>query len=46
MRCDCYNLCTHRRPYGFARLLLDCVLLLATGGLWLIWILFRELRRS
>lgn len=32
--------------YGCANLILDCVLTLATGGLWLIWIFVREMRRK
>lgn len=31
---------------GFFGLLLDFILVFATGGLWLIWILIRYLRRS
>ena len=31
---------------GMAGLLLDFVLVIATGGLWLIWILIRYLRNS
>jgi len=32
--------------YGFWRFLLDCFLVLVTGGLWLIWIFVREMRRE
>lgn len=31
---------------GILGLLLDFILVLATGGLWLIWILIRYLRQS
>lgn len=31
---------------GLFGLILDFVLVLATGGLWLIWLLIRYLRRS
>jgi hypothetical protein len=30
--------------YGFFKFLFDVVLVLITGGLWLIWIFVRELR--
>lgn len=36
----------HGKNYGFWHLLLDFVLVLATGGLWLIWILIRFLRNA
>ena len=32
--------------YGFWRFMLDIVLTLVTGGLWIIWILIREFRAS
>lgn len=32
------------RKYGFFSLLFDFILTMATGGLWLIWILIRYLR--
>lgn len=34
-----------RRSYGFFHWLFDVVLVLLTGGLWLIWIFVREMRR-
>ncbi len=34
-----------KKRYGFFHFLLDCVLTLITGGLWLIWIFVREMRR-
>jgi hypothetical protein len=34
------------RRYGFWRFLLDCILVVATGGLWIIWIIVREIRES
>lgn len=33
----------YRRDYGFFHFLLDCTLVVLTGGLWLIWILIRAL---
>lgn len=33
------------RPYGCFSFLFDVVLTLVTGGLWLIWIFVREMRR-
>lgn len=35
-----------RKRYGFAHLLLDFVLVILTGGLWLIWIIIRFLRSN
>ncbi|WEO76068.1 hypothetical protein BJQ94_11860 [Cryobacterium sp. SO2] len=32
------------RKYGLGKFLLDVILVLITGGLWLIWIFVRELR--
>lgn len=34
-----------RRRYGLFNFALDAVLCLITGGLWLIWIFVREMRR-
>lgn len=36
---------TRRRSYGLFNFLLDIVMFLITGGLWLIWIFVREMRR-
>jgi len=36
----------NNRKYGCMSLLLDIVMLCITSGLWLIWILFREIRYS
>jgi len=33
-----------RKRYGFFRFLLDLFMILATGGLWIIWIFIREVR--
>jgi hypothetical protein len=33
------------RKYGFWKFVLDAALTLFTGGLWLIWIFVREMRR-
>ena len=35
-----------RRNYGITNFGIDAVLVLVTGGLWLIWIFVREMRRS
>lgn len=34
------------RRYGFFNLLLDVLLVLITGGLWIFWIIFREIRQT
>lgn len=34
------------RKYGCASLLLDLFLIAITGGLWIIWIIVREMRNS
>lgn len=31
--------------YGCGHFLLDCLLTLVTGGLWLIWVFVREMRK-
>lgn len=31
--------------YGCFGFILDCILTLVTGGLWLIWVFVREMRR-
>ncbi len=33
------------RRYGFSNFLFDVILCVVTGGLWLIWIFVREMRR-
>ena len=33
------------KRYGIIAFLLDCVLVSITGGLWLIWVFVREMRR-
>jgi hypothetical protein len=33
-----------RRPYGCMSFLFDCVMVVITGGFWLIWIYIREKR--
>lgn len=33
------------RNYGFVHFLVDVALIALTGGLWLIWIFCREMRR-
>lgn len=39
--CGC---CSAHRQYGVFRFLFDCVMIAATGGFWLIWVLIRESR--
>lgn len=34
----------NRRRYGIFAFLFDIILILLTGGLWLIWIFVREMR--
>lgn len=36
---------TRRNKYGVFNFFLDIVLFFITGGLWLIWIFVREMRR-
>lgn len=35
----------YRRPYGFFSFIFDICMIGITGGLWLIWIFIREMRR-
>jgi hypothetical protein len=35
-----------RKKYGFLHLLFDFIMVLLTGGLWLIWILIRFMRSN
>ena len=37
---------TTRKRYGFLNFVLDAALTLVTGGLWLIWVFVREMRKS
>lgn len=34
------------KNYGLFKFFIDCVLFVLTGGLWLIWIIVRESRKS
>lgn len=34
------------RRYGFGNFLFDMFMIFLTGGLWLIWIFIREMRRQ
>jgi hypothetical protein len=34
------------RKYGFWNLILDLAMIGITGGLWIIWIIIREIRRG
>lgn len=33
-----------RRPYGCMSFIFDIIMLVITGGLWLLWIFIREMR--
>jgi hypothetical protein len=33
-----------RNGYGFSKFLIDILLIVITGGLWLVWIFVREMR--
>lgn len=32
------------KKYTFGKFVLDCILTVITGGLWIIWIVIREMR--
>jgi hypothetical protein len=34
-----------KKSYGFWKFIFDCALVGLTGGLWLIWIFVREMRK-
>lgn len=34
-----------RKRYGFFAFLFDCIMVALTGGLWLIWVFVREMRK-
>lgn len=34
-----------QKPYGFLAFLFDIIMVTITGGLWLIWIFVREMRK-
>ena len=36
----------HNRRYGFVRFMVDIVLTIITGGLWLLYLIFKVLRKS
>lgn len=36
---------TARKKYGFFNFVFDCILTVITGGLWVIWIFVREMRK-
>lgn len=36
---------TRRKPYGFFHFLFDIFMIAVTGGLWIIWIFVREMRK-
>lgn len=38
-------LVVERRHYGFINFVFDCILTVVTGGLWLIWVFVREMRK-
>lgn len=35
-----------RKSYGLGHFLLDLILIFLTGGLWLIWMVFKFLRKN
>jgi hypothetical protein len=35
-----------RKKYGFWKFVGDCTMVAITGGLWLIWIFVREMRKG
>lgn len=39
------SLMAKNKKYGFGSFLIDAILTLITGGIWLIWIFVREMRR-
>ena len=40
------NIYINQRRYGFWNFIGDAFMFLITGGLWLIWIFIREMRRK
>jgi hypothetical protein len=40
-----YTMHDYRRRYGFWKFVGDVAMVFLTGGLWLIWIFVREMRR-
>lgn len=42
---DMYFVGEKRRRYGVFHFLFDCLMVLVTQGLWLIWIFIREMRK-
>lgn len=34
-----------RKPYGCLAFIFDCIMTCITGGLWLIWVFCREMRK-
>lgn len=37
---------TTKKQYGVGKFIIDALLTMLTGGLWLIWIFVREMRRN
>lgn len=35
-----------QKSYGFWKFIGDCFMTVVTGGLWLIWVFVREMRKS
>lgn len=42
---EAYVMSNGNNNYGCGMFLLDCLLTLFTGGLWLIWVFVREMRK-
>jgi hypothetical protein len=40
-----FVLVVERKRYGFWKFVGDCLMTVLTGGLWLIWIFIREMRK-
>ena len=41
-----YVVVQQQKSYGFWKFVGDCIMFFLTGGLWLIWIFVREMRRK
>ena len=34
------------KKYGLGRFIIDCILVVCTGGLWAVWLAFKFLRKN
>lgn len=39
------NTVVYQKSYGLWKFLFDCLMTVITGGLWLIWVFVREMRK-